>query len=277
MIVRQTCGASVGPESLPGIRGSMIPEILSNLVFLCCCCGFTVPWPQDTVAAKLSVSLLRHTELLPADKAFYEAGIAAKVSASCPRAAEAVGGGPWARGGLGFSLPLPSPGHTGRAVARHWRWRSHLKHRAGLCISSWHGSRWWEGRPALERGQEPQTLGWAGGHITWHGSVGADSGLLTGLPCLKPPQCALSPEPRGSARLPRRSDTWGHSSVPSLPGAGCATPSAVRRDSRWPAGWSSQCLSGKQSSGTARRDVHSPSPLPVLQAGRCGTNWSEPF
>ncbi|XP_054675420.1 intraflagellar transport protein 172 homolog isoform X4 [Grus americana] len=32
----------------------------------------------DTVAAKLSVSLLRHTELLPADKAFYEAGIAAK-------------------------------------------------------------------------------------------------------------------------------------------------------------------------------------------------------
>lgn len=32
------------------------------------------------MAAKLSVSLLRHTQLLPADKAFYEAGIAAKVS-----------------------------------------------------------------------------------------------------------------------------------------------------------------------------------------------------
>ncbi|XP_059516265.1 intraflagellar transport protein 172 homolog [Myotis daubentonii] len=32
----------------------------------------------ETVAAKLSVSLLRHTQLLPADKAFYEAGIAAK-------------------------------------------------------------------------------------------------------------------------------------------------------------------------------------------------------
>uniref|UniRef100_A0A2K6MV73 Intraflagellar transport protein 172 homolog n=1 Tax=Rhinopithecus bieti TaxID=61621 RepID=A0A2K6MV73_RHIBE len=32
----------------------------------------------ETVAARLSVSLLRHTQLLPVDKAFYEAGIAAK-------------------------------------------------------------------------------------------------------------------------------------------------------------------------------------------------------
>lgn len=32
------------------------------------------------MAARLSVSLLRHTQLLPADKAFYEAGVAAKVS-----------------------------------------------------------------------------------------------------------------------------------------------------------------------------------------------------
>nr|XP_060478952.1 intraflagellar transport protein 172 homolog [Panthera onca] len=32
----------------------------------------------ETVAAQLSVSLLRHTQLLPADKAFYEAGIATK-------------------------------------------------------------------------------------------------------------------------------------------------------------------------------------------------------
>ncbi|XP_069035784.1 intraflagellar transport protein 172 homolog [Lepisosteus oculatus] len=32
----------------------------------------------NTVAAKLSISLLRHTELIPADKAFYEAGLAAK-------------------------------------------------------------------------------------------------------------------------------------------------------------------------------------------------------
>ncbi|XP_050807060.1 intraflagellar transport protein 172 homolog isoform X1 [Gopherus flavomarginatus] len=32
----------------------------------------------DVVAAKLSISLLRHTELIPADKAFYEAGTAAK-------------------------------------------------------------------------------------------------------------------------------------------------------------------------------------------------------
>uniref|UniRef100_A0A8C9QX79 Intraflagellar transport protein 172 homolog n=1 Tax=Scleropages formosus TaxID=113540 RepID=A0A8C9QX79_SCLFO len=32
----------------------------------------------NAVAAKLSISLLRHTELIPADKAFYEAGLAAK-------------------------------------------------------------------------------------------------------------------------------------------------------------------------------------------------------
>ncbi|KAF4795993.1 hypothetical protein TURU_088441 [Turdus rufiventris] len=32
----------------------------------------------DTMAAQLSISLLRHTDLLPADKAFYEAGMAAK-------------------------------------------------------------------------------------------------------------------------------------------------------------------------------------------------------
>ncbi|KAM9496806.1 intraflagellar transport protein 172 homolog [Clarias gariepinus] len=32
----------------------------------------------STLAAKLSISLLRHTELIPADKAFYEAGLAAK-------------------------------------------------------------------------------------------------------------------------------------------------------------------------------------------------------
>lgn len=35
---------------------------------------------QSPVAAKLSISLLRHTELIPADKAFYEAGLAAKVN-----------------------------------------------------------------------------------------------------------------------------------------------------------------------------------------------------
>ncbi|XP_077032492.1 intraflagellar transport protein 172 homolog isoform X1 [Agelaius phoeniceus] len=32
----------------------------------------------DTMAAQLSISLLRHTDLIPADKAFYEAGMAAK-------------------------------------------------------------------------------------------------------------------------------------------------------------------------------------------------------
>lgn len=33
-----------------------------------------------SIATQLSVSLLRHTELVPADKAFYEAGLACKVS-----------------------------------------------------------------------------------------------------------------------------------------------------------------------------------------------------
>lgn len=32
------------------------------------------------IAAKLAVSLLRHTDIIPADKAFYEAGIMCKVS-----------------------------------------------------------------------------------------------------------------------------------------------------------------------------------------------------
>jgi len=33
-----------------------------------------------TVAARLSVSLLRHTDMIPADKAFYEAGTLCKVT-----------------------------------------------------------------------------------------------------------------------------------------------------------------------------------------------------
>jgi len=33
----------------------------------------------ETVAAKLSVSLLRHTDIIPADKAFFEAGVMCKV------------------------------------------------------------------------------------------------------------------------------------------------------------------------------------------------------
>ena len=33
----------------------------------------------DTIAAKLSISLLRHSDLIPADKAFYEAGIMCQV------------------------------------------------------------------------------------------------------------------------------------------------------------------------------------------------------
>lgn len=34
---------------------------------------------QVTIATRLSVSLLRHTMLIPADRAFYEAGLACKV------------------------------------------------------------------------------------------------------------------------------------------------------------------------------------------------------
>ena len=33
----------------------------------------------ETVAAKLSVSLLRHTDIIPADRAFFEAGVMCKV------------------------------------------------------------------------------------------------------------------------------------------------------------------------------------------------------
>lgn len=61
------------------------PEIPSDLVFLCWWLWLYCPLSlQDTVAAKLSISLLRHTDLIPADKAFYEAGIAAKVRALPP-------------------------------------------------------------------------------------------------------------------------------------------------------------------------------------------------
>lgn len=37
---------------------------------------------QTSISAKLSVSLLRHTDLVPADRAFYEAGLACRVSLS---------------------------------------------------------------------------------------------------------------------------------------------------------------------------------------------------
>lgn len=34
----------------------------------------------DTIATKLAVSLLRHTDVIPADKAFFEAGMMCRVS-----------------------------------------------------------------------------------------------------------------------------------------------------------------------------------------------------
>ena len=40
---------------------------------------FRLSSKQDILAAKLSISLLRHSDIVPCDKAFYEAGVAAKV------------------------------------------------------------------------------------------------------------------------------------------------------------------------------------------------------
>lgn len=57
---------------------------IQNTSLLCYLCHWNFAYMftclQSSVAAKLSVSLLRHTELIPADKAFYEAGLAAKVN-----------------------------------------------------------------------------------------------------------------------------------------------------------------------------------------------------
>lgn len=39
---------------------------------------------QEPIAVKLTISLLRHSDIVPVDKAFYEAGLAAKVRGNCP-------------------------------------------------------------------------------------------------------------------------------------------------------------------------------------------------
>ena len=39
---------------------------------------FVFPASQEGLAAKLSISLLRHTDIVPADKAFFEAGMHAR-------------------------------------------------------------------------------------------------------------------------------------------------------------------------------------------------------
>lgn len=38
-----------------------------------------ISFNQDTIAAQISISMLRHTDIIPCDKGFYEAGMAAKV------------------------------------------------------------------------------------------------------------------------------------------------------------------------------------------------------
>lgn len=68
------------------------------------------------MAAKLSISLLRHSELLPADKVFYEAGIAAKVRAQCHQSSRG-GGRPWARGFSASSSPALTQLH--RSTRNH--------------------------------------------------------------------------------------------------------------------------------------------------------------
>ena len=44
---------------------------------------------------KLTISLLRHSDVVPVDKAFYEAGIAAKVRWHCGRNLDLVFGLTW--------------------------------------------------------------------------------------------------------------------------------------------------------------------------------------
>ncbi len=44
-------------------------------------CSCSASDQLNLIAAKLSISLLRHTDIIPADKAFYEAGIMCQVSA----------------------------------------------------------------------------------------------------------------------------------------------------------------------------------------------------
>ena len=39
----------------------------------------SLPTQQEILSAKAAISLLRHSDVIPCDKAFYEAGIAAKV------------------------------------------------------------------------------------------------------------------------------------------------------------------------------------------------------
>lgn len=69
-----------------------------------------------------------------------------------------------------------------------------------------------------------------------------------------------------------------HSSMFSLNDAVCAImPDSILWDSLWLVGWLSQWLPVKQSSGMVSRVVRSPSPLPVLQAGCCGTNRTTYF
>lgn len=74
------------------------------------------------MAAQLSISLLRHTDLLPADKAFYEAGIAAKVRATCHWTREGHRA-PWAQGFLTLSsqiLPWLLDSATGGCSSSSW-------------------------------------------------------------------------------------------------------------------------------------------------------------
>lgn len=118
-------------SSFHGISTKLTCQISSFLISIrhmrsqrCC--------SQTSISAKLSVSLLRHTDLVPADRAFYEAGLACRVSLSwhfsqkvsspltrfapCTHPA----GGRLGKHGLHLSQPLPG---------RVWREGSSRKRR----------------------------------------------------------------------------------------------------------------------------------------------------
>lgn len=106
---------------------------------------------QDTVAARLSISLLRHIDLLPADKAFYEAGIAAKVRAVCHKSGSGIPSF--------FFHGLPQ---------LHWHVSSQMLALEALssnilCFIMM----WWKGKPEVVRGHELQTQGVDQNSVLW--------------------------------------------------------------------------------------------------------------
>uniref|UniRef100_A0A8C3Y295 Intraflagellar transport protein 172 homolog n=1 Tax=Catharus ustulatus TaxID=91951 RepID=A0A8C3Y295_CATUS len=85
----------------------------------------------DTMAAQLSISLLRHTDLLPADKAFYEAALELAWPSALPLLSQAIEEGnldsldhsDFQRTDIPFEVPLPAHQHVPeeqREEVRDW-------------------------------------------------------------------------------------------------------------------------------------------------------------